>query len=431
MERRASRPSGFQRSRARARAVPSSPVVGVQLGQQDGVVGVGEVVGAAPDPDPRRVGADRQPEHAEVAGRQVVDARPGSRPAPRERWSAAWPAAGRRCRAAAGGSPARPRRAAGAAGARGRRARRRRRARRSAATVRRASRSRPSSSRAPPTGSARRGTSGVRASGEPAAGSSETGLWPASTSYDDPVRPARSQGTLAELGARSPTASRTDDRRRRRRARGGRRRAPRRTSRPRRFRDGEEPHQRSDAPSPPPACSSKFSCSMRCRTGYGEVAAGLGGPVEAEELGDEVLLGEDDRLAAVDLLDLRGQRVDRVAGDELAVGGRAGGLEHRDRVRELALGVVAGLLDELLRVDVVERQRTPGHQVGAARRRRPARPATRAAAVVERHQHVVGRPGPRCPRGASGPGHASAGGEVLLDQQDDVVRLEVSATRRL
>ena len=45
-----------------------------------------------------------------------------------------------------------------------------------------------------------------------------------------------------------------------------------------------------------------------------EVAAGLRGPVQAEELGDEVLLGEDDRLAAVDLRDLGGEGVDRVAG---------------------------------------------------------------------------------------------------------------------
>ena len=40
-------------------------------------MGVDEVVAAAPDAHPRRVGPDREPEHTEVAGRQVVDADEG------------------------------------------------------------------------------------------------------------------------------------------------------------------------------------------------------------------------------------------------------------------------------------------------------------------------------------------------------------------
>ena len=87
IERSASRPSGFQRSRARG------PVAGtgVQLGQQHGVVGVGEVVGAAPDADPRRrrcrprAGARRS---SRPAGRRR---RSASRPARRARSRAAWP----------------------------------------------------------------------------------------------------------------------------------------------------------------------------------------------------------------------------------------------------------------------------------------------------------------------------------------------------
>ena len=52
--------------------------------------------------------------------------------------------------------------------------------------------------------------------------------------------------------------------------------------------------------------------------GHADLAAGPGGPVDVEELGDHVRAGQDDRLAAVDLGDLGGQRVDRRVGDDAA-----------------------------------------------------------------------------------------------------------------
>ena len=209
---------------------------------------------------------------------------------------------------------------------------------------------------------------------------SRTAGLPASTSYVVPVSPAQVVGVLAELGDRlgvgvahaRPVPSRSSHRW-----------TPSSTAayvaaaapsrRPR------SSHQRSDTPSPPPACSSKFSCSSRCRTGTSRWRRALEVQSTCEELGDEVLLGEDDRLAPVDLLDLGGERVDRVAGDQLAGRARAGGPEHVDRVGELALGVGAGLLARAPRgrcrraaADV----RAPGR--APARRTRPWRPATRA-----------------------------------------------------
>ena len=45
--------------------------------------------------------------------------------------------------------------------------------------------------------------------------------------------------------------------------------------------------------------------------GYAELAAGARGPVDVEELGDDVGAGEDDRLAGVDRADERCEGVDR------------------------------------------------------------------------------------------------------------------------
>ena len=175
------------------------------------MVGVGQVVGPAPDPDPRRLRADREPEHAEVAGRQVVDrdqrlhqpvVRGGGQRGQhlvvgveQQQVAARLDAAGE----------------AGSAGARGRRGRRRRPARRSrrrrggrAAAGRR--RARTTSHRVMPSGA-----SGVRAGGRVRGAASRTAALPASTSYVDPVSPARSQGcSPSSVHLPSESASRTD-----------------------------------------------------------------------------------------------------------------------------------------------------------------------------------------------------------------------------
>src|SRR4029079_2266012 len=60
---------------------------------------------------------------------------------------------------------------------------------------------------------------------------------------------------------------------------------------------------------------------------YAEPPPRLRGPVEVEELRHAVPPGEDDRLAPVDLADLRGERVDRRVGHHLAGRDRAAGAQ--------------------------------------------------------------------------------------------------------
>ena len=70
IERSASSPSGFQRSRARGR---SGACTSYSSGSRTAWLGSARSLPRRRMRDPRRLGADREPEHAEVAGRQVVD----------------------------------------------------------------------------------------------------------------------------------------------------------------------------------------------------------------------------------------------------------------------------------------------------------------------------------------------------------------------
>ena len=128
IERSASRPSGFQRSRARGCRAPSRRRRRTaRAAARRGWGRRGGWPGAGPAPRtsrcrPRRGACRTSP----PAGRRP---RPAPRPRRRGRSRAAWPAPRRPGRGAAGGSPARPQ-ADGSAGAAGRRGRRPRRARR-------------------------------------------------------------------------------------------------------------------------------------------------------------------------------------------------------------------------------------------------------------------------------------------------------------
>src|SRR3954451_14350844 len=86
-----------------------------------------------------------------------------------------------------------------------------------------------------------------------------------------------------------------------------------------------------------------------------EPTPGLGGPVEVEELGDDVRPGQDDRLPAIDLGDLRRQRVDRRVADDLAARDGAAGAERLEALGELGVRAVLAVLADRLEVHLAHR----------------------------------------------------------------------------
>ena len=81
-------------------------------------------------------------------------------------------------------------------------------------------------------------------------------------------------------------------------------------------------------PSPTPGLLVELLVLEQVEDGDADLASGLGGPVDVEELGHHVRAGQDDRLTPVDLGDLGREGVDRGLATTSPVAVRAGRAER-------------------------------------------------------------------------------------------------------
>ncbi len=139
-------------------------------------------------------------------------------------------------------------------------------------------------------------------------------------------------------------------------------------------------------PSPAPACSSKFSCSSRWRSGTPILRRAREDQSTWKNSCDHVGPGQHDHLAAVDAAHRVGQRGDGIITDDLALGGGTGSSQGRERLRQRVLGLPLGLLTDRLHLLDVQRHRGGGEGVGAHGTQRGLDPG---GGVLRRQQHVV------------------------------------------
>jgi hypothetical protein len=133
-----------------------------------------------------------------------------------------------------------------------------------------------------------------------------------------------------------------------------------------------------------------------------------------------VRAGQDDRLAAVDLGDLRGQRVDGRIGDDLAAREGTALGECVEGLAQLGLGAVLAVLADGVEVDLAHRHRRRREHVACGQR--PHRRLDARCGVLERQQHVVGDLLVQALVERVHLGGVLLA-ERLLDQEDDVVVL--------